>query len=179
MLPGSKIGDGSIIGANSMVRGAIPERSLAVGFPARVVSAPPEFPRAVSDEDKVRYLNEITTEMIEYFRGFELACEQQNNEWVVSQRTKGWLGVNVKTWTLRIISSRDEALANELTRPNANVIVSLNSISHDHRRRLDSTGCLWIDIQHKERSEHSNELGEEVAMYLRRYGVRLLRQKTT
>lgn len=37
VLPGARIGDGSIIGANSVVRGSIPPGSVAVGAPARVV----------------------------------------------------------------------------------------------------------------------------------------------
>lgn len=37
VLPGSKIGDGCVIGAHSVVKGVIPEFSIAVGAPARVV----------------------------------------------------------------------------------------------------------------------------------------------
>jgi acetyltransferase-like isoleucine patch superfamily enzyme len=38
VLPGSRIGNGAVIGANSVVRGVIPPMSVAVGSPARVVS---------------------------------------------------------------------------------------------------------------------------------------------
>ena len=37
ILPGSKIGDGCIIGANAVVSGFVEEKSVAVGAPARVV----------------------------------------------------------------------------------------------------------------------------------------------
>ncbi|HEY1744978.1 MAG TPA: hypothetical protein VGG18_17540, partial [Granulicella sp.] len=37
VLPGATIGDGTIIGANSVVTGAIPAGVIAVGSPARVV----------------------------------------------------------------------------------------------------------------------------------------------
>lgn len=37
LLPGAKIGDGAIIGAQSVVRGEIPAMAIAVGTPARVV----------------------------------------------------------------------------------------------------------------------------------------------
>lgn len=37
ILPGSQIGDNTIIGANSVVRGEIPANSIAVGNPARVI----------------------------------------------------------------------------------------------------------------------------------------------
>lgn len=37
ILRGSEIGELCVIGANSVVRGAIPDRSIAVGVPARVI----------------------------------------------------------------------------------------------------------------------------------------------
>lgn len=37
LLPGTKIGSGSIIGANSLVKGIIPENVIAVGNPAKVI----------------------------------------------------------------------------------------------------------------------------------------------
>ena len=37
ILPGSSIGRNVVIGANSVVRGAIPDHSIAVGAPARVI----------------------------------------------------------------------------------------------------------------------------------------------
>ncbi|MEZ5245299.1 MAG: acyltransferase [Acidimicrobiales bacterium] len=39
LLPGADIGRGAIVGANSVVRGTVPDRSVAVGAPARVVRA--------------------------------------------------------------------------------------------------------------------------------------------
>ena len=45
LLPGTKIGDGAVVGANSLVHRTIPPRCLAMGFPARVVSKFPDFPR--------------------------------------------------------------------------------------------------------------------------------------
>ncbi|MDB5047891.1 MAG: transferase hexapeptide repeat containing protein [Fibrobacteres bacterium] len=41
VLAGSRIGDGAVIGANSVVRGVIPAYSIAVGSPARVVKERP------------------------------------------------------------------------------------------------------------------------------------------
>ena len=37
VLPGAQIGRGAVVGANSVVRGKVPDFSLAVGAPARVV----------------------------------------------------------------------------------------------------------------------------------------------
>src|SRR5512132_4230496 len=45
IMPGSTIGDGSVIGANSLVSGNIPPYSLAVGSPAKVIRSAPDWPR--------------------------------------------------------------------------------------------------------------------------------------
>jgi len=177
ILPGAKIGDGSVIGANSLVRGTIPEQCLAVGFPARVVSKSPQLPRIVSVEEKKRYLDEILAEMIEFFRGFELQCKEVNGDWIVSHRKRTLLGSSAQTWVLRVLSSHGDDLRQDIKRSHADVVVSLNAISPETRRELNADKSVWIDIQNKERSDFGNELGEEVAMYLRRYDVRLLRER--
>ncbi|WP_372430699.1 hypothetical protein [Microbacterium hibisci] len=46
VLPGSSIGEGVIVGANSVVAGHIPSNSIAVGAPARVVKVWDEAERA-------------------------------------------------------------------------------------------------------------------------------------
>jgi hypothetical protein len=166
-----------VIGADSLVRGTIPDHCLALGFPARVVSKPPEFPSPVTYEDKVRYLHEITDEMIECFRGSDLICNQKDSDWTVVQKTKGWFGSRTRRWTIRILSSDGKTLADELTRAPADIVVSLFAIPPEIRNRLNSVRCVWMDIHNKERSDHGSEMGEEVALYLRRYGVRFLRQK--
>ena len=61
VLPGTRIGDGAVIGANSLVRGTIPAHCLAVGFPARVVSKTPEFPREMTEADRVTILRGSST----------------------------------------------------------------------------------------------------------------------
>ena len=37
VLKGSKISDGAVIGAKSLVKGEIPENAIAVGIPAKVI----------------------------------------------------------------------------------------------------------------------------------------------
>jgi acetyltransferase-like isoleucine patch superfamily enzyme len=38
VLDGVTIGDGAIIGANAVVREAVPDRAVAAGVPARIIS---------------------------------------------------------------------------------------------------------------------------------------------
>src|SRR5688500_16217185 len=65
-MPGTTIGDGSVIGANSLVQGTIPPMSLAVGSPAKVIRSAPDFPRAPSEEKRA----EIVAEMVREFERY-------------------------------------------------------------------------------------------------------------
>ncbi|MFC1555366.1 DapH/DapD/GlmU-related protein, partial [candidate division KSB1 bacterium] len=76
VMPGVKIGDGSVIGANSLVTKNIPAKSLAVGAPAKVILSEPNFPRTLSHEDKKTLLKEAMEDMGEHFKFYDIKCEQ-------------------------------------------------------------------------------------------------------
>jgi hypothetical protein len=42
---------------------------------------------------------------------------------------------------------------------------------------MNAKRIMWIDIERKEQPLFWNDLGEEVALYLKRYGVRLFKVK--
>jgi acetyltransferase-like isoleucine patch superfamily enzyme len=175
LVPGVKIGDGVVVGANSLVTHSLPPRCLAVGFPARVVAKSPYFPRTVSDAEKESMLKEIVAEMLGYFEGSGLKCGVAGPVISVTQRRQRWFGSSRNTW--RLVVAYD-ATSSEQARPicqDIHVFVSLRRLPDDTRAFLSGQGVMWIDIEQKERSDADNELGEETAMYLRRYGVRLLR----
>jgi acetyltransferase-like isoleucine patch superfamily enzyme len=97
VLPGAKIGDGAVIGANSLVSHAIPPRCLAIGYPARVVSKFPDFPKDLTGEEKAGLFENMVREMILFFQGSGLQCEGQGRDytiWKIGKRGrkmgKGW-----------------------------------------------------------------------------------------
>ena len=55
------------------------------------------------------------------------------------------------------------------------VFLSLCDIPDDVRQRLEARGTMWIEIAKKEQSRYSNDLGDEISNFLKRYGVRTLR----
>jgi hypothetical protein len=57
----------------------------------------------------------------------------------------------------------------------ADVFLSLRGIPQSVRARMKEQRTLWIDIESKERADIDNDLGDEVVLFLRRYGVRFLR----
>src|SRR6266852_6155600 len=66
VMPGSTIGDGSVIGANSLVAGAIPPYSLALGTPAKVIRSAPDFPPKLSDADRTAMIRDMMAEFDRY-----------------------------------------------------------------------------------------------------------------
>lgn len=176
VLPGTRIGDGTVIGANSLVHRTIPPKCLAVGFPARVVSKAPDFPRDVTDEEKLAMLRDILIEMEKYFRGSGLACESLGAFLeVIHRKKKLWRGVSEKTWRLKV--EYEPLVESDFSRIGGkmDVLLSLRSIPVVIKRTLNARKIMWIDIERKEQSLFWNDLGEEVVLFLRRYGVRFLR----
>jgi acetyltransferase-like isoleucine patch superfamily enzyme len=173
ILPGTRISDGAVVGANSLVRGQIPGRCLAVGFPARVVSRAPEFPRPVPPEEKAKMLENVIVELMSFLttRGYQ--CQRDGPGFTVRGKARrGWWR-RTRSWRLRMYVQPLEGADSGIG--DADVLVSLCRIPAALRAALTSRGVMWLDLEAKERSDQGNELGEEAAQHLRRYGVRFIR----
>lgn len=175
VLPNTTIGDGSVIGAKSVVQGAIPPQCLAVGFPARVVKRAPEFPRPLSEEDRVALFRHIVDELIQYFTDSDFSCRREGELYEICKASPAsWLRRRAR-WRLLVVE-RDLSDAGQLcVAASPHVVLSLCAIPPDVRRSLTAARVAWIDISRKEQSRYGNDLGDEVALFLRRYGVRTLR----
>ena len=60
-------------------------------------------------------------------------------------------------------------------REKVDVLLSLKEIPDFLREICRQKKIMWIDIEKKEQPNYWNDLGEEVTMFLKRYGVRLSR----
>ena len=175
VLPKTKIGDGAVIGARSVVHGTIPPRSLAVGYPARVVSRAPDFPKEVSDKEKLDLFRRIVDEMIQVFTDSGLRCEHHGNRYTISKSSLSWWKRDEKVWALLVIDGEVREQLQRSTVGAVDVVLSLLVIPDDQRRWVESKGAAWIEIAKKEQSRQSNDLSDEVSNFLKRYGVRTLR----
>jgi acetyltransferase-like isoleucine patch superfamily enzyme len=175
VLPGVKIGDGSMIAPNSLVSQSIPPKSLAAGFPARVISKPPDFPKQINDEQKVALLKHLVDEMITYFSGSGLACTGERNHWNIQHAKRSFLRIRPRSWRLTFAYEIIPAEQQIFEDGKPGVFVSLKTIPAEVRKRLNRNKTMWLDIEKKERPLFWNDLGDEVALFLRRYGVRFTR----
>ena len=105
VLPGTKIGDGTMVGANSVVSGTIPPGSMAVGYPARIVGKAPVFPREVSDDEKVVMFRRIVAEMTHFFVGSGLECEKDGEGYEIRKPNSRWWRAR-KSWRLQVTRRR-------------------------------------------------------------------------
>jgi acetyltransferase-like isoleucine patch superfamily enzyme len=174
ILPKTKIGDGAVVGPRSVVHGTIPPRCLALGFPARVVSKAPEFPKDVSEKEKEDMFTNVVRDMIRFWSKSGLHCEQQGHRYTISNPRKRWWQRSEERWTLQAING-DARDAVENMRFPVDVFLSLWEIPDDVRERLLSQDTMWIEIAKKEQSRHSNDFGDEVSNFLKRYGIRTTR----
>ncbi len=173
VLPGTKIGDGALIGADSMVSGTVPPRSMSVGFPARIVGKAPVFPKSVSDAEKVEMFRAIVAEMIGFLVGSGLECKQDGQIYKIKEANRRWR--KARSWRLQVTDGDVRQSLNGHGPVRADVFLSLFEIPCDIRETISAQNIMWIDVTRKEQSRVSNDLGEEVTNFFRRYGVRTLR----
>ena len=177
VLPGTKIGDGAVIGANSVVSRTVPPRCLSLGFPARVVAQSPEFPKTLDDEEKRKILRNIMDDLVKYYSQSGLEVSVEGNDYEIRQIKRNRFRTKERKWGMRVLYGdvNEGDVPNRSSGNGIDVFLSLNEIPGEIRSRLTAGNITWLDINRKEQSLDTNELGDEVSLFLKRYGVRTLR----
>jgi hypothetical protein len=165
VMPGTTIGDGSVIGANSLVQGTIPPMSLAVGSPAKVIRSAPDFPRVPSEEKRAMIVAEMISEFDRYVAYERFVVDVRGSS--RSYRPANGGGA----WRLVWRRSADDALA--ATR--GDTVFSEVPLSDREKSELRSNGVYWLDVGGRSRSAEGSPLTEELASFIGRYGIRLPR----
>jgi len=164
VMPGVTIGDGSVIGANSLVTGAIPPNSLAVGSPAKVIRSAPDFPRALTADDRAA----LVRDMMEEFDRF-VAHGGTTIEGHGPVRTYLREG---RRWTLRWMADEHGAIG---AAQRGDTVLTEAPLTDSEREALRARHVDWLDLGGRSRSEAGTPLTEELALFLGRYGIRLAR----
>jgi len=167
IMPGTTIGDGSVIGANSLVQGTIPPCSLAVGSPAKVIRSAPDFPRRLSDEQRAAKVAEMMREFDRYLDYEDTRIEVNGAERWYRRKGRRW----------RLVWRRGDGQDAPLDREDT--LLTEVALDDSEQRSLTDRGVYWLDLVGKSRSESGNALTEELAAFLGRYGIRLPRASTS
>ena len=163
IMPGTTVGDGAVIGANSLASGSIPAFSLSVGSPARVIKQAPEFPLPLSPEERSAKIEEMISEFNRYVRHEGVAVDEEGPFSVYRRHGKRSRLLRLRAGTeLPATTAGDTVLAER-------------ALSTEELAGLRDRGAYWLDLGGRSRSREGSSLTEELAIFLARYGVRLPR----
>src|SRR5205823_452815 len=163
IMPGTTIGDGTVIGANSLVQGTIPPCSLAVGSPAKVIRSAPEFPRRLSAEQRADLVAEIVREFDRYVTYEGTRIDVSGAERLYRRNGRRWRLVWRRSTGEGPSLQRDDTLLTDV------------ALDDSELASLVQRGVHWLDLGGRTRSENGSALTEELASFLGRYGIRLAR----
>lgn len=163
VMPGATIGDGSVIGANSLVSGTIPPGSLAVGTPAKVVRSAPDFPRALDPAGQAALVATMISEFDRYLRAEGCAIEESATGLVYRGARGSW----------RLEWRRDAGA--RPTPASQTTVLSERPLPESTLAEFRRAGVHWLDLGGRTRSRDGSPLTEELASFLGRYGIRLVR----
>lgn len=163
IMPGTTIGDGSVIGADSLVSGVIPPRSLAVGSPAKVIRSAPDFPRPMDPAQRSALVARIVSEFERYLShaGVTMAGD-------TAQRTYA-RGSHAS----RLLWRRGSSAVPSTSA--GDTVLSETPLTDAERAAYRAAGVHWLDLGGRTRSRNGSALTEELAAFLGRYGIRLAR----
>jgi acetyltransferase-like isoleucine patch superfamily enzyme len=164
LMPGTTIGDGSVIGANSLVQGTIPPSSLAVGSPAKVIRSAPDFPRVPTEAERAELVATMMSEF-ERYAVYERTTVDVRGDF----RTYAIAGRG--SWRLLWRRTASDALA----AARGDTVLTEVALSENERATLRAGGVHWLDLAGRSRSAAGSPLTEELATFIARYGIRLPR----
>lgn len=159
VMPGVTIGDGVVVGADSMINKDMPAHSLVAGSPAKVIKE--NFPAPLSDADKMSQALEMFSEFKAHltYHGFEVQQTPGNGGFIMNIRKE-----NIQA----LVQMSDASPVNRPSTANSILVLSQHNtapapgfgmvISLLDNNRLGSSGA-----------------GEELVTFLSRYGVRFNR----
>lgn len=160
VMPGVTIGDGVVVGADSLLNKDIPAHSLVAGSPAKIIKS--NFPTALTETETKKITEDIFVEFIAYLKHHQFSVTQ-------TDVTNGF--------ELTIVNKNNQAfLKFENTFTNASTTIPSNSILVISKGKATSAKgyAMVISLEERERIGSSN-VGEEFVSFLSRYGVRFNR----
>jgi len=163
VMPGSTVGNGSVIGANSLVSGDIPAGSLAVGSPAKVIKSGPDWPRKPDAAGRAALTETIVSEFDRFVADNGVSRTGDGP----SRTYRGPNGSGHLFW--RRAGQPLGAIVRGTT------LLTEEPLTDSERRELTKGGVFWLDLAGRTRSREGAVLTEELAVFLGRYGVRLPR----
>ncbi len=155
IMPNVTIGEGSVIGAGSVVTADIPEKSLASGSPAKVILDKGKFLRVPNEEKKFEIVKKIIKEFTEFqdYQGIDSFYQEEGDKvtFGIKYKDRDYQGLLIKEVTEDVGS--------------CNVLISMHSIS-------EPPTAYWFDLENKKAKLPSNYFSKEINSFFSHYGIR-------
>jgi acetyltransferase-like isoleucine patch superfamily enzyme len=164
VMPGVTIGDGAVIGADSMINKDIPANALAGGSPAKVLKENLASPLSPDEQKKLMY-------------GFldEFAAYLQHNSYtVIKEEAEKLLSLSIegKAGKSHLLFLENANRIPETTTKDA--VLILLSATENEIKNAQKTSAMIVSLSAASRIGTS-KVGEEVTNFLSRYGIRFNR----
>ncbi|MBN2303331.1 MAG: hypothetical protein JXQ72_02565 [Anaerolineae bacterium] len=170
IMPGVTIGDNATIGAGSLVRKNVPAGAVAAGVPAKVLQTGEDRPGRPEDKTRrelVRGYLDAFGEFVQFY-GIEIRDSQAiTGGTIYRYRQNGQIHA-----IYFAESSMDWAAVLAQHPAMAAAIVTLAPLSESQQQVITARGHMWLDLDTRQRGGVSTSIGEQVAWFLSRYGVR-------
>ncbi len=160
IMPGVSIGDGVVVGADSMINKDIPANCLVAGSPAKIIKE--NIPQPLAKEDKQEILNDIFKEFVQHLNHHDFVTEQKT--------IASGFEINIKNKNTSAVILFCETITDIVKATNINSILVLNK----GEAKLTSNYTMVISLESTNRIGTS-DVGEELVQFLSRYGVRFNR----
>ena len=160
VMPGVTIGDGVVVGADSLLNKDIPANSLVAGSPAKIIKS--NFPAALTETETKKIIDNIFTEFIAYLKHHQFNVTQTNLS---------------NGFELTITNKNNNAFLkfeDTFTAPSTAILPDSILVLSKGKASSIKGYAMVISLQERERIGSSN-VGEEFVSFLSRYGVRFNR----
>lgn len=159
IMPGVTIGNDVVIGANSLISSDLPSNVLAAGSPAKVIKT--NYPSQITEEKREYIIESILTEFIAYlkYNNYKVEESLSNKARVITVNT----GKKTHSMCYLKSNSSDDPLTKKF-----DLLVT------DRINNIQDNSKMTLNLRQKTRIGKS-DIGEEVARYLSRHGIRFNR----
>jgi len=156
VMPGVTIGDGVVVGADSLLNKDIPAHALVVGSPAKIIKE--NFPSPLSETEHQKITAEIFSEFVTYLKHHQFTVDEN--------ATEDSLSLTIKNKSHQAFVRLESTFSN--TTPNSSdsiLILKKGNIPQQ------TTFKMILSLDDKTR-KGSSDVGEELVSFFSRYGVR-------
>ena len=158
VMPGVTIGDGVVVGADSLLNKDIPANSLVAGSPAKILKS--NFSEALSESETIKILDTIFIEFIAHLK---------HHHFNVTQSVLGnGFELNIANQKNKTFLKFEETFTNSTSSSDSILVLRKGILPVTFNYKMA------ISLESKERIGTS-EIGEEFVNFLSRYGIRFNR----